>query len=519
MSNCCSCDSEINLDGSGQLGRYLKALDPSYAPIDDRSIEDLLVFTRRYANQVRFYDIPGSNPGGETDPTKISWTEFFRRDIAVIFASIGTIDLNALKNDYDAIRTALDAKPGAHLFSNLFDPVLGIAVRIDKWYALAIPGNPLHDDLKLAIDSNLKAQMQKIVAYEEGFKFVDSQHPLKLDYTKISDKALWGLNDVINADITIYQGTEIADKIRYASLYADDIFNSFYSFLKGLVERSEGYMQYALEQYPAHQPHMALFISFLQLFRLAQDQMNGLTGRMLDFYYRDVLQLTTKPPIPDKAYIVFELAQGIAEFDIAPGTTLKASPDAAGIDQIYATETDLVVNQAKVKELKTIFIDKQAAIAAAAGATNLINTIYARPVAKSLDGFGAKFTDPNPKWPTFGKGNIVIDINQPDCKQIDALANADRTDQAEIGFAIASPELLLQGGKRLLELTGLNELFKDLNQDDNLLEIWFSGEKGWIKVDQVMSPDDFKTLQNMETRGSWIPAVKWLNHIISRATV
>lgn len=505
MSNCCNCDSEINLDGSGQLGRYLKALDPSYAPVDDCNIEDLLIFTRRLANQVRFYDILGSNPGQEKDPTKVSWTEFFRRDMAVIFASIGTIDLEALKKDYDSIRTALDTKPGHHLFSNLFDPILGIAVRIDKWYALAIPENPLHDDLKLAIDSNLKTQMQKIVAYEEGFKFVDSQHSLKLDYTGVSNKALWGLNDPINADITIYQGTELADRIRYASLYVDDIFNIFYGFLKGLVERSEGYMQYALEQYPAHQPHMALFISFLQLFRLAQDQMNGITGRMLDFYYRDVLQLTAKPAFPDKAFIVFELAKDITEFDIESGTTLKAKPDAVGNDQIYATETDLVVNQAKVKELKTIFIDKHASITADASATNLINTIYARPVANSLDGFGAKFTDPNPKWPTFGKGQKTIDINQPAYKQIDALADSDRIDQAGIGFAIASPELLLQGGKRLLEIAGLGNLFADLNENENLIEVWFTGEKGWIKVDQVMTPEDFKILVGYRDNGALDP--------------
>ena len=509
MSNCCNCDSEINLDGSGQLGRFLKALDPSYAPIDDRSIEDLLVFTRRYANQVRFYDIPGSNPGQETDPTKVSWTEFFRRDMAVIFASIGTIDLDALKKDYDSIRTALDTKPGHHLFSNLFDPILGMAVRIDKWYALAIPENPLHDDLKLAIDSNLATQMQKIVAYEEGFKFVDSQHLLKLDYTGISNKEIWGLNKAINADITIYQGAEIADRIRYASLYVDDIFNSFYGFLKGLVERSESYMNYALEQYPAHQPHMALFISFLQLFRLAQDQMNGITGRMLDFYYCDVLQLTAKPAIADKAYIVFELAKDITEFDIAPGTTLKAVPDAAGNDQVYATATDLVVNQAKVTELKTIFIDKQSGIAADKTATNLINTIYARPVAKSLDGFGAKFTDPNPKWPTFGRGKTVIDFDQPACKQIDALADANRTDQAEIGFAIASPQLVMQGGKRMLEIGGLGRIISALKQSNTTIEFWLTGEKGWLLVDTPMEPDVFANLRLYIDRqiGIFNPAV------------
>ena len=73
MGDCCNCNGEIRRDGSGQLSRFLKALDPSYALIDDRSIEDLLVFTKRYANQVRFYDIPGSNPDNESDTSKISW--------------------------------------------------------------------------------------------------------------------------------------------------------------------------------------------------------------------------------------------------------------------------------------------------------------------------------------------------------------------------------------------------------------------------------------------------------------
>src|SRR5690606_20912686 len=95
------------------------------------------------------------------------------------------------------------------------------------------------------------------------------------------------------------------------------------------------------------------------LFRLAQDQMNGITERMLNFYYRDVLQLTEKPSIPDRVHIVFELAKDVAEYDVAPLTELNGGTDISGKDLIYKTEKDIVVNQAKVKELKTIFIEKK----------------------------------------------------------------------------------------------------------------------------------------------------------------
>src|ERR1044072_6744890 len=148
MGDCCNCHNEISRDGSGQLGRYLKALDPTYAPVDDRSIEDLLVFAQRYANQIRFYDIPESNVAKETYKSKISWREFFKRDMAVISASISLTDTAQIKKDYDELRAKLDTHPSHSTFDDLFDPILGMILKIDGWYAIAIPENPLYADLK-----------------------------------------------------------------------------------------------------------------------------------------------------------------------------------------------------------------------------------------------------------------------------------------------------------------------------------------------------------------------------------
>jgi hypothetical protein len=475
MTNC-NCHTEINRDGSGQLSRYLKALDPSYAHIDDRSISDLLVFAKRYAAQIRFYDVPESDMGAKQDETKISWREFFRRDMAVVIASVGVIDAKQIKWDYDELRARLDQHPDHSIFAELFRPIIGMAARIDRWYSLAIPANPLHTDLDLAIASNLKEQVRKMIAYENGFLSVDPRHPLKLDLTPINDKILWGLTTNVPADTSIYEGNSTEDKIRYAALYVDDIFNSFYGFLVHLVDISDSYLHYAIEQYPAHQPHMALFIAFLRLFKEAQDQMNGLTEKMLNFYYRDVLHLAEKPSVPDKAYVVFELAKDVLTYDIAEGTALKAGKDSSGKEQIYKTKTDFVVNEAKVKELKTIFIDKTA------DAKPKIEAVYARPVAKSADGFGEKFTDPSGKWPTFGKGGPrLVDVKNI-CQAIDQYNElANRKDQAQVGFAIASPQLVLQAGNRLIKcrLEGFKKLLKN-----NTVSLLFTGEEGWMLINR-----------------------------------
>lgn len=503
MSNC-HCHDEVKRDGSAQINRYLKALDPAYAPVDGRSLEDLLVFAKRYAAQIRFYDIPESNVEPGTDPAKISWREFFRRDMAVIAASIAVTDLQQIKKDYDEIRERLDLDPTNDAYGDLFDPILGILKKADRWYSIAIPENPLHADLVLAINSNLKDQVRKIIAFEEGFTAVDVKHPLKLDFTDIENPDVWGVNDQVDADDTIYVGADAGDKIKNAALYVDDIFNSFYGFISKIVDNAEGYLQYALTQYPAHQPHMALFITFLQLYRLAQDQMNTITEGILNFYYRDVLHLAEKPSIPDKVYVVLELAKDVSTYDLAAGTEFKAGKDASGKDMFYKTSDDFVANQAKVKELKTIFIEKGNTVLPNGVSVSTIQSIFARPVANSLDGFGEKITDPSGKWMTFGKGTAAMSKKNNPCDILHAAGEEKfRKDEAQLGFAIASPQFLMQGGKRLVRvlIRGLSAMVNTVKGGADPFEILLTGEKGWVKVTQVMKEAEFTALSDSASSG------------------
>lgn len=488
MKNC-HCHSEINRDGTGQLDRYLQALDPTYAPIDNRSLEELLVFAKRYAEQIRFYDIPESRVENTEESSQITWEEFFRRDMAVIAASIAVTDLKEVKERYDSIREKMELQPNAELFAGLFNLALKLAKQIDGWYSVAIPENPLHQDLHIAIVSTLREQLKKIYAYDEGFKIVNtgsSKVLLNIEYPSLENEEIWGIRDAIDLDTSIYQGNTFEDKIRYAALYAEDVFNSFYGFVNDLKSDSERYLHFALEQYPAHQPHMALYISFLRLFKLVQEQMNGLTGKMLDFYYQDVLRLTPKGSVPDKVHIIFELAQDITEYNLSQGTALTGGKDISGIEQVYKTTNSLVLNQAKVKELKTIFIQHSPD-------REIIEAIYARPIANSKDGFGEKFTEPNPKWRTFGHGEPKLSAFNNICNQISQInEEVNRKDQTKVGFAIASPQLVLQGGNRLItcRIPRIGEVVKEP-------EIWLSAEDGWLKISK--SDGSLKDIYNKES--------------------
>ncbi len=490
----CTCEHTINRDGSRQLDRYLSALDPDYAPIDNRGIKELLVYAKRYAGQIRFYDLPEQSISDGTPECKISWKEFFRKDVSVITASIGVVDLAQIKKDYDETRANLEANPEADLLTALYAPIIGIAVRLEKWLALTIPTNPLYKDILLAINSSLSDQLQKSKTIEGGYVIVDPGTQLNVDFSELKDLILWGLDQPIDPDLSVYEGTDEASKIRNAALFIDTIFLSFYGYLSGLVERSEGYLLASLEDYPSHQPHMALFITFLKLFDIVQDQMNGITERMLNFYYRDVLQLVEKPSIPDKVHVVFELAKGTSEFRIEKETEVDGGKDNSGLDQVYQIDDEIIINEAKVAELKTLFIEKVTLEDGIIG----IKEIFARPVANSLDGLGKPFEDQYPKWDTFGRGRDINLFPKNICDEIENIKEQFHfNNNAAIGFAIASPQLVLQGGNRLIkyELNGISDVMKHTAIQESTIQIKLTTEKGWLTIDENPNPDNRAKLQ------------------------
>lgn len=212
------------------------------------------------------------------------------------------------------------------------------------------------------------------------------------------------------------------------------------------------------------EPHYALFQAFLELFSIAQTDLNTLTKRHLDFYFKDVLRLKEKSPVSDQVFVIFELAKHVSENGslIRKGTRLKAGSDALGNNVFYTTTQDIVINQAQVVELKGLFKD------------NDTSRIYNSPIANSSDGFGAEIETDTQSWPPFGNTSS---------ENRDNLA-------AKIGFSFASPILNLSEGTRTVKML-LN--FEDINQQqidvlnkftsrqlNEMFEVYFSGEEDWI---------------------------------------
>ncbi|MFK8005451.1 MAG: hypothetical protein AB8H03_03735 [Saprospiraceae bacterium] len=78
MKKNCEHKNPLQRDGFNQTQRFNKALEPSFAPLDDRSTKDILQFAYRYAEQIKFFDLP-INQEEESNSIENNWQVFFEK--------------------------------------------------------------------------------------------------------------------------------------------------------------------------------------------------------------------------------------------------------------------------------------------------------------------------------------------------------------------------------------------------------------------------------------------------------
>lgn len=196
-------------------------------------------------------------------------------------------------------------------------------------------------------------------------------------------------------------------------------------------------------------PQLTLFIAFLKLLNLSKERFNNITKRHLDFYYKEVLQLSKKDEKADHAYVIFELAKTANEQFLEEDTLVKAGKDSEGKAIHYQLEEEVVINKAKVSALRSTYAQTEDA------------NWFASSIANSADGEGGEDENGGTSWLPFG----------------DTQRNL-----AKKGFSLTAPSLLLTEGQRIITI---NAVFTLLTSEEDLLSILtieHTGEKGWVSL-------------------------------------
>ena len=213
-------------------------------------------------------------------------------------------------------------------------------------------------------------------------------------------------------------------------------------------------------------PHFALFLTFLHLLRHTQAQMNTLTGRHLDYIYRQVLHMRRRAGTPDRVHLLADLAPSSQPFLLPAGSLVDAGTDSRQQPLHYATDQDLLVSPAQVALLRGVYRDTKGSLGLVPIADATLNRVMT-PEADEGDTL---------RWRTFG--------------QLPGLVKADSPPPPAVGWAISSPVLALSQGTRTITLTlqfdpktFVMDGEEGIKGNENSFQVDVSSAKGWIQPD------------------------------------
>lgn len=500
MSNCCDISNPLIRDGVSQRQRQTPALSPDYVKVDDRTLADFLVFVFRLAQQVDYYEareLPPESDRPGPNQRSGDWRALFVNSTPVWIALISKTPGQALSQTYKQQLATLSAtlhslttdKPLSSLAQNNLQSILQtwaeLLSHLRLWHETLESYTPLKSILRGLVKTNLTAPLDRMQGFDRAYELATGIPAVSPAFYP-TFTARFGLSR--SPDENFYRsfatafdlplGSPVADatpltgSVLQAQTELNEVFQVLFQNFYQIIQLAPQYQIRSLEAQRNHQPHIAMFIGFWEVLKPAQQDLNRMTQRHLNFFYRQVLQLPERPAEPDHVHLLFELAKFQAEFALKADIQFKAGKDATGMEVFYRLDQDIVLDKAQITSLKGIFLDSTERSEPGGGLPKTLTGLYASPIVNSFDGSGGEF----PK-------DQVVKAWRP-------FASFERAgnrflNPADIGIAIADSIFFLQEGDRAVTFSfALNNFNTDAQTTADkladLFQVHFSGEKAWL---------------------------------------
>jgi hypothetical protein len=433
-------------DGASQAMRALPALEENYFNLNEMSFPDLLAMVTEFAALVRFYN-ERNEPDGD-------WTPFFLADETVVMSRILAFDLAAATARFDdwwrgtpeQVGVGVDNRDQSAGWDLRDLPVAALALTIDKWYVAL---HNAHNENALSLRLLIENVIVQLRADKSGLlSLLHRQHiPLPLD-------PIWTAGDDADADADADAAKEFAAPV--PSFNKATVRSDFHACIKAI----EMIRKEALARLPAslhsqqHDPATAMLIAFVQQFQKLDGKLNRFTRNYLDFYYDKMLGSTLQPAVADHTWLVLRKNPAARDVLVPAQTEFLAGLDADSRDVIYVSGSELVVTDARVNALQTLYFDRNRYSAP----ENMLG-------ADDSPAPPASSTPPTAQsgqtWPTGAWFNALpVDTESNTGNRAYPILGAPKNSRqtltstdGRIGFALASKVLLLKEGLRKISVT------------------------------------------------------------------
>ncbi|WP_299885360.1 hypothetical protein [uncultured Lacinutrix sp.] len=493
MSDCSENRNPLKRNGTSQGQRVLAKLSPSSVEVLDKSTEDWMVWASKFSKHIGYTSINNDMVG--------SMEPFFTNNVSAQLALVASYPPETLSKYIREVLLYIETNENGlkKAYTQLFDIILSYLAIVDQLFQVTKADDEYNKILLYHIQAKLLPLESRTFAYyKASLEGTVAQRLIvqsQVINTNIFSRSILSHKDVINngfsnlseqryisgvdfdsyfgaiaSDTSIFGGlTGFKKRIKYVTQhnFFTSILDEISASVNFIVKLSQKYIEKYVSNWPHHKPNYALYLTWLQILDDTKWHLNELTGRHLDFYYKDVLKLRPLEQNPDKAFLSIELNKVTSSYALKNNTLFMGPKDDNGEVIIYKSIRETVLNKAKIKHLSSLYFgDEDDNI----GTTINNRRLFSAPIINSADGLGEVLSEDAIAWhpfhiKTFENGELSA-VNMP---------------KAEVGFAIASHYLRLKEGEREIQLT--LQLSKSLTLNSSDYQAFITTEKEWLELD------------------------------------
>ncbi|GGG31352.1 hypothetical protein GCM10011344_35350 [Dokdonia pacifica] len=500
----------ISIDQNSAITSLNKALKPSACLIDSRSEIDRLSFLTKFASLINFYDHKNKVNG--------NWAPFLLKDPIFLMASIATMPfhekyLKYIKVSTECTKKIIDPreiniiiklyrieipvleknenfkkvisnlnkikekkfkkiiliKIPINLIEVLFDQILNVFITIERW-AYYLGKSDETYNLKYYIYDEIKNTYSKylwaILSLKEYLSIHFTQDEVKevnWSFFQSFDKEIWQLGKNNTPFWILFgfknekqQPNENNIYLYYRRLI--EIGDQIFSFQNNIIEYAS--VEFAsLKNKKDKFPDTLLLRTFTELLTIYENQLNGLSSKHLDFYFKDILKQQNNSAKADQVFVSTDLIEEDLTYTLPKNTLFLGGNYEDTTPILFNNEMPVSINPASIEKVYTVSKTNNQE------STNIQDNYYLN-ITEHIDVNTVKKNEDDiiESWKTFG-----TTLN-------------DTTKLVTLGFAFASPILFLQGGTRTITIEyTLNDDVIDKELFENA-HYYLSTQSGWLDV-------------------------------------
>jgi hypothetical protein len=306
--------------GLNQSERHKHAFAEDYFHIYDKSTEELIKFILRFSENLVFYN--------KNDEPEGTFRSVFEGDGTIELFKLTSFNTEKYTNFYNTVHSNYQKDKNKDLLVSFFIEMFSI---VRSWPS-SFRNIP---EFKQEIDKFIEQNIENLYsAFYDHFKdksnkFEEVKGLFPEQWKKVKPVVIGRRND---------------------AAFAKRLFGILITMINEIVGLGKKFLEGHLKDYKKINPQVSLLLAYLDLFNIAQQEMNKQTSRSLKHFYEQTLQLKKRETVPDSVFLFPQLSANKKYVDIPAGTKFSAGTDDEGDTIKYHTQKEFSLSQLAVEK-------------------------------------------------------------------------------------------------------------------------------------------------------------------------